>query len=236
MLEKIEKMYMSHELLGLIKLNYIPASNLVLNHILNLDISDINILFPILSHLTSLGTADTAWFYSTRSVFLGSRYPFTRQIARLLVNVSKNHPSYIHLLAIKLNLSLSDFIVQLFFETDDQLILIMIQIIKTNSLELDIFPVFHSFSRLISFDYKILLDYLISPETEFLLFLLLFCKYCINPSNRKNVTSSIDYIKVIHMLSELRDAIVKINGKNLFPYSPDALVKRLDLLLKHFPM
>ncbi|KAJ3024524.1 UNVERIFIED_CONTAM: hypothetical protein HDU68_008039 [Siphonaria sp. JEL0065] len=109
--------------------------------------------------------------------------------------------------------------------------------------------VFSKFLETTGFDTSILVDLLMSSETKFLEFLLLFVKNWTSqivenefrddedddnkvPKKRRKTESS----KVLQVLEELVDKLGDLNASGLFPYNPTPLLRRIRILLDKIGM
>nr|CAB3262682.1 uncharacterized protein LOC100181817 [Phallusia mammillata] len=140
--------------------------------------------------------------------------------------------------------SLENELLEFYFEQDDLLIefLLLHLLISTSSAKTPEKPAFCGFSphqaflslvQRLAFDNSILLDWLTSEETQFLLYFIKYIKYCHKTQNdllaeckRCNATSSLN-----EMLLKLKKSIERLTATNLFPYSAKPLLKNIDLFL-----
>jgi len=97
-----------------------------------------------------------------------------------------------------------------------------------------LFPpkVFADFLEIVHFDHSVLLDFLISDETNFLSCLLNYLHFEIGRLSNSNNLLGSSYeedsdLAVQMCLQKLRETIQKLQTKNLFPYNIQPLVKRL---------
>lgn len=102
---------------------------------------------------------------------------------------------------------------------------------------------FIRFISSVSFDSSVLLDWLTSNETEFLLFLIKYLKYvlkypdeftqsCTDLEKESDADAFKDCrIKTKEMLTSLSESIEKLSSKKLFPYNASPLLRNLQLVL-----
>lgn len=101
---------------------------------------------------------------------------------------------------------------------------------------------FTTFITSLTFDASILVDLLISNETEFLAYFLGFLRFIGGNNTRgagggRSCTGGCGSFLtenqvVLSVLVELRRSVGMLHRQGLFPYSPEALLRRLDLVFK----
>ena len=91
----------------------------------------------------------------------------------------------------------------------------------------DPFMLFYDFIDYLDADYSFLMDFLISGETEFLQYLLRFCKRMSANWNPTNATKE-QVNRVMSILIRLRMHIQSLHQKGAFPFSPKALLKAME--------
>ncbi|KAG9297797.1 hypothetical protein G9A89_000102 [Geosiphon pyriformis] len=116
--------------------------------------------------------------------------------------------------------------------------------------------IFLRFLQDIAFDHSVLLDFLISNETAFLEFIIIYCKYLENNSKSFiNVCGKFDeqyqdqgldiwekegsepfILRFLSMIIQLRKAIQSLMSRQLFPYNAKSLINRLKLVESIFSM
>ncbi|XP_078483586.1 uncharacterized protein LOC100181817 [Ciona intestinalis] len=130
----------------------------------------------------------------------------------------------------------------LFMEQDDGLmefLLLHLQtFIKCVQFEPYLFDPHEAFISLqikLSFDFSILLDWLMSNETDFLLYFVKYLKYLqTSPERFCDSCKIMGHAKhqVLNELSNLKLCIAKLHMKELFPYNPQPLIKNLENAIK----
>merc|ERR1711992_347532 len=85
-----------------------------------------------------------------------------------------------------------------------------------------------SLLHLLSRDSSVLLDFLVSNETCFLLYLLRFLKFIVKDWPGFVSSCHIHYDEVIQVLLGLQHSISRLLSKNLFPYNIGPVYRLLD--------
>ncbi|KAI5638245.1 hypothetical protein NE865_09060 [Phthorimaea operculella] len=140
-------------------------------------------------------------------------------------------------------------LIHLFSEQDDYLIESMVctlditvGIVYRNSMYPDLMPMlnpissFIEFLKVVSYDSDVLLDYLVSNETCFLLYLLRFLKYCrrnwpkfIETCQQSEPGSNRGLDDTMRVLIRLRLQISRLVSKSLFPYNISPVLRLLEV-------
>ena len=140
------------------------------------------------------------------------------------------------LMAFHPNQSCTDTFVQLFFDQDDYVIEAMLCLLDIHNgleslsvainLEFEPISIFEAFMVKCSWDSSILVDFLVSNETCFLLYLLRLLKYI----SKKTLKS------LSHPLREcfvsLEDSLKKLVTSSLFPYNIDPILTLIQKIIK----
>ena len=119
--------------------------------------------------------------------------------------------------------------------------------ITTALITINPYRFFHHFLGGIYFDSSVLLDFLIGNETQFLEFLIDFLKYSTyyfdqwdkgaNESSVpsiNNILSSDELTEMVVVMSDLHYKIEKLNRRDLFPYNPTPLLRRISEFISKF--
>uniref|UniRef100_F6UBD0 Protein Lines N-terminal domain-containing protein n=2 Tax=Ciona intestinalis TaxID=7719 RepID=F6UBD0_CIOIN len=130
----------------------------------------------------------------------------------------------------------------LFMEQDDGLmefLLLHLQtFIKCVQFKIYLFDPHEAFISLqikLSFDFSVLLDWLMSNETDFLLYFVKYLKYLqTSPERFCDSCKIMGHVKhqVLNELANLKLRIAKLHMKELFPYNPQPLIKNLENVIK----
>ena len=88
------------------------------------------------------------------------------------------------------------------------------------------FDGFEGFLQSISHDPSVILDFLLSNETCFLLYFLRILKYL----NKSVLSGKLPTTSSIQTLQKVRNSIKKLTDKNLFPYDIQPVLKQLEKL------
>lgn len=114
----------------------------------------------------------------------------------------------------------------------------LITTVKTllSSLELEPHRLFVYFCYRACMDYSLLVDFLLSNETDFLLFFLQYLRYVEkDPESLKKTCSSFeqenDGISLGNIANMLQRLVFVLKGGG-FPYNPSSLVKRINSVLR----
>jgi hypothetical protein len=124
-----------------------------------------------------------------------------------------------------LDIDLKHHLFQLFGEDDQQLIDLLLLLLNHSLFDsLSPIPLFYAFLESISFDTSLIIDYLISNETQFLEYFLrilkLYDSFSELDKNEKE--------KLESLLSDIYDLLIKYEKR--FSYSIQPLIKRLRLI------
>lgn len=158
-----------------------------------------------------------------------------REVLRLLDNCVKTllpfHPETV----------LAHWIVQLYSDQDDALIESMVccldvttglcyndTVVSDLSRMLNPTVSFVQFLHAVSFDFDVLLDFLVSNETCFLLYLLRFLKYISRNWEEFFLTCAREIDETMSVLIRLRIAIERLVSKDLFPYNINPVLRLLS--------
>ncbi|CAK8676669.1 unnamed protein product [Clavelina lepadiformis] len=145
------------------------------------------------------------------------------------------------------SLESADTLLDLLFEQDDALVEMMLLILLINihlqraSSEFEIFlchphHLFVGVLERLCFDTSVLLDWLTSNETKFLLYFLKYLKYIASSfAEFKTICNIVDqetFPSILSAFIQLKTTIEKLCAKNLFPYSVKPLIKNINTVLR----